>query len=102
MSNVNDYEEQRLSVVDKVLEDLKEGNFPWPENLPKLYYPSVSEFEHYIKGKEDKFYPIILFFSTNPYKDEVDTQSYKELVAFSFKKANEIYDRIVNSSVTQW
>lgn len=98
----NFYEEKRLSVIDQVLEDFSLGNFTLPDNIPTLYYPSVSELEHSLKGKEDKFYPIILYFSTNPYKNKVDTQSYKELVAYCFKKANELYNKILNSNVTQW
>lgn len=97
-----DAEEKRLAVLDKVMDKIESREISLPPELPKTYYPTVEEIKHSIKGKENEFYPLFLFFASNPYKGIVNTKEYANLVEYSFQKANEIYDEVINSIATKW
>lgn len=48
------------------------------------YYPTVEELKESVEGKPlEELLPVLLFYASDPFKDKIDDEDYKETVKYA-------------------
>lgn len=55
------------------------------------YYPTVEELKESMAGRDaEEFLPILLYYATDPFKDTVEDETYRETVKYAKKLSSSI------------
>ena len=90
--------EQREDMFYELIDRLEELHLP--DELPNTYFPYVKELEDSIGNRSIfDFFPIILYYSTDPFRGIVKEPEYQKLVSYCIKKSEIIFDAILSGKI---